>query len=87
MIASHSASYILCILYLNKYQLLVNTPIAGECIYMILQLLYYDILTIQNLVKGILHQKIFYGLNLIFWIVMGWGIARFGQRGLKTTET
>ena len=37
--------------------------------------------------KGILHQKIFYCLNLIFWIVMGCGIARFGQRGLKTTET
>ena len=38
-------------------------------------------------VKGILHQKIFYCLNLIFWIVMGCGIARFGRRGLKTTET
>ena len=25
--------------------------------------------------KGILHQKIFYRLNLIFWIVMGCGIA------------
>ena len=37
--------------------------------------------------KGILYQKIFYRLNLIFWIVMGCGIARFGQRGLKTTET
>ena len=37
--------------------------------------------------KGILHQKIFYCLNLIFWIVMGCGIARFGRRGLKTTET
>ena len=37
--------------------------------------------------KGILHQKIFYRLNLIFWIVMGCGIARFGRRGLKTTET
>ena len=33
-------------------------------------------------------QKInFYHLNLIFWIAMGCGIARFGQRGLKTTET
>ena len=39
------------------------------------------------LLKGILHQKIFYRLNLIFWIVMGCGIARFGRRGLKTTET
>ena len=37
--------------------------------------------------KGILHQKIFFRLNLIFWIVMGWGIARFGRRSLKTTET
>ena len=37
--------------------------------------------------KGILHQKIFYRLNLIFWIVMGCGIARFGLKGLKTTET
>ena len=35
--------------------------------------------------KGILPQKIFYCLNLIFWIVMGCGIARFGRRGLKTT--
>ena len=38
-------------------------------------------------IKGILHQKIFYRPNLIFWIVMGCGIARFGRRGLKTTET
>ena len=38
-------------------------------------------------VKGILHQKNFYRLNLIFWIVMGCGIARFSWRGLKTTET
>ena len=38
-------------------------------------------------IKGILHQKNFYRLNLIFWIVMGCGIARFGRRGLKTTET
>ena len=41
----------------------------------------------HGVVKGILHQKIFYRLNLIFWIVMGCGIARFGRRGLKTTET
>ena len=33
------------------------------------------------------HPKNFYSLNLIFWIVMGCGIARFGRRGLKTTET
>ena len=38
-------------------------------------------------VKGILHQKNFYRLNLIFWIVMGCGIVRFGRRGLKTTKT
>ena len=25
--------------------------------------------------KGILHQKFFYRLNLIFWIVMGWGTS------------
>ena len=25
------------------------------------------------------HQKKLYGLNLIFWIVMGCGIARFGD--------
>ena len=37
--------------------------------------------------KGILHQKNFYRLNIILWIVMGCGIARFGRRGLKTTET
>ena len=37
--------------------------------------------------KGILHQKIFYRPNLIFWIVMGCGIARFGRRGLKITKT
>ena len=37
--------------------------------------------------KGILHQKIFYCLNLIFCIIMGCGIARFGRRCLKTTET
>ena len=41
----------------------------------------------DNVIKGILHQKNFYRLNLIFWIVMGCGIARFGRRGLKTTET
>ena len=37
--------------------------------------------------KGILHQKIFYRLNLIFWIIMGCAIACFGRKGLKTTET
>ena len=39
------------------------------------------------LFKGILHQKNFYHLNLIFWLIMGCGIAHFGRRGLKTTET
>ena len=39
------------------------------------------------IIKGILHQTIFYRLNLIIWIVMGCGIARFGRKGLKTTET
>ena len=38
-------------------------------------------------VKGILPQTIFYRPNLIFWIVMGCGKARFGRKGLKTTET
>ena len=41
----------------------------------------------QLQVKGILHQNFFYRLNLIFWIVMGCGMARFSRRGLKTTET
>ena len=41
----------------------------------------------QKGVKGILHQKNFYHLNLIFCIVMGCGISRFGRRSLKTTET
>ena len=45
------------------------------------------VIVVVVVLKGILHQKIFYGLNLIFWIVMGCGIARFSQRGLKTTET
>ena len=30
-------------------------------------------------------QKEFFPLDLIFWIVMGFGIARFGRRGLKAT--
>ena len=34
---------------------------------------------------GILHQNISYHLNLIFWIVMGCCIARFGRRGPKAT--
>ena len=39
------------------------------------------ITTHYSQLKGILHQKNFYRLNLIFWIVMGCGIARFGRRG------
>ena len=31
------------------------------------------------------HKKI-YPPNLLFWIVTGFGIARFGQRGLKTPK-
>ena len=39
-------------------------------------------------IKGIVPQSISYRLiNLIFWIVMGCGIARFGWRDLKTTQT
>ena len=30
-------------------------------------------------------KKKFYRINVIFWIVMGCGIAHFGRRGLKTT--
>ena len=33
-------------------------------------------------VKGIVHQFFFFCSNLIFWIVMGCGIADFGRRGL-----
>ena len=33
--------------------------------------------------EGILHQKLDGLINLIFWIAMGCGIARFGERGLK----
>ena len=32
--------------------------------------------------KGIVHQFFCYRSNLIFWIVMGCGIADFGRRGL-----
>ena len=48
---------------------------------------FLSILDEETCLKGILLQKIFYRLNLIFWIVMGCGIARFSRRGLKTTET
>ena len=58
-----------------------------EMTFGILVRLTIDSFTLFINVKGILHQKIFYCLNLIFWIVMGCGIAHFGRRGLKTTET
>ena len=32
--------------------------------------------------EGIVHQFVFYRSNLIFWIVMGCGIADFDRRGL-----
>ena len=38
------------------------------------------------LLKGILPQKNFYRPNLIFWIVMGCGRARFGRKGQKTPK-
>ena len=60
----------------TTYQLLVVTINKGTIV-----------LLTQIMVKGILHQKIFYRLNLIFWIVMGCGIAHFGRRGLKNPET
>ena len=34
-------------------------------------------------VKGIVPLKKIFRLNLIFWIVMGCGLAGFGRRGLK----
>ena len=40
--------------------------------------------------KGLYHKKFFYRpigfANLIFWIVMGCGKARFGQKGQKTPK-
>ena len=35
----------------------------------------------------VLLTNFFYRSYLIFWIVMGCGIAGFGQRGLKTPQT
>ena len=35
-----------------------------------------------DVIKGIVHHFFFYRSNLIFWIVMGCGIADFGRRGL-----
>ena len=37
---------------------------------------------IASHVKGIVHNFFFYCSNLIFWIVMGCGIADLGRRGL-----
>ena len=37
---------------------------------------------ILQLLKGIVHNFVVYRSNLIFWIVMGCGIADFGRRGL-----
>ena len=39
------------------------------------------------MIKGIVHNFFLYRSNLIFWIVMGCGIADFGRRGLKTPKT
>ena len=36
--------------------------------------------------KGILPQKKFYRLNLIFWIVIGCGMAGCRRRGQKTSR-
>ena len=47
--------------------------------YCVLSLLYPQS---THILKGIVHQIVFYRSNLIFWIVMGCGIAHFGQRGL-----
>ena len=54
-------------------QLLLDAGLDGD------MLLTFDK---QDYIKGILHQKKFYRLNLIFWIVMGCGIAHFGRRRL-----
>ena len=48
--------------------------------------LFIKVIIIIN-IKGIRHQENFYRLNFIFWIIVGCGIARFGRKGLKTTET
>ena len=37
---------------------------------------------ISVIFKGIVHNFFFYRSNLIFWIVMGCGIADLGRRGL-----
>ena len=40
----------------------------------------------NEIIEGILPQKIFYQPNFIFWIVMGCGKARFSQKGQKPLE-
>ena len=52
-----------------------------------LQQTFKKLLDGTDTIKGILHQKNVCCLNLIFWIVMGCGIAHFDWRGLKTTWT
>ena len=37
--------------------------------------------------RGVVPHTKSYHANLIFWIVMGCGIARFVRKGLKTTAT
>ena len=74
------SSYNNLIVYLETAQLATHSQTNQHIWY--LWLFFFEI----NL-KGILHQNKFYRLNLIFWIVMGCGIARFGRMGLKTTET
>ena len=42
---------------------------------------------LTGFVKGIVHNFFYFRSELIFWIVMGCGIADFGRRGLKTPQT
>ena len=42
---------------------------------------------ITAILKGSSTKKNFHRINLIFWTVMGCGIARFGGRGLKMERT
>ena len=95
---NNTHSYILCIIYYAVDFTVHCTRAQTASSHLLLRALILPIgaistrlhtayLSILDDFKGILHQKIFYRLNLIFWIVMGCGIARFGRRGLKTTET
>ena len=43
---------------------------------------FLDVVISLNYLKGIVHNFFVYRSNLIFWIVMGCGIADFGRRGL-----